>query len=294
MPELTIFSPAKINLVLAITGVREDGFHELVSLVAPVNFGDEITVELVPGQEGDVLTCDFPGVPTDGSNLALRAVTAFRQKHHFAEGVRIQLDKRIPAGAGLGGGSSNASAVLAALNQLTGEPLTNAELIELSATLGSDCPLFLAKKPVIMRGRGEHLSDLEPAANDALKGQRLIIFKPSFGVETGWAYGRMKANGSWYLPTEKAEDMLSQWQASPNSSKVPLFNNMQDAAFEKYLALPTVLELLRERHAVRCLMSGSGSSCFVCLEEGDDVASITATIRECLGEDVFCVETSIV
>ncbi|WP_309382544.1 4-(cytidine 5'-diphospho)-2-C-methyl-D-erythritol kinase [Cerasicoccus frondis] len=294
MASLTLASPAKINLVLAITGVREDGFHDLVSLVAPVAFGDEVTVTLEPNAQADTLACDFPGVPTDGSNLALKAVAAFRQRHDFAGGVHIHLDKRIPAGAGLGGGSSNASTVLAALNSLCGDPLPNAELIELSAELGSDCPLFLAKKPVIMRGRGERLESLSTAAEASLKGQKVILFKPSFGVETGWAYGQMKAKGCWYCAPTDAEKLLSDWQAGPEIHKVPLFNNMQDAAFEKYLALPAVLDLIRERHNARCLMSGSGSSCFVWLEEKDDPEAIISTIKEALGESVFCEKTTVI
>ncbi|GHC09699.1 4-(cytidine 5'-diphospho)-2-C-methyl-D-erythritol kinase [Cerasicoccus arenae] len=293
MSSLTLLSPAKVNLVLAITGVRADGFHDLVSLVAPVAFGDQVTVTLTNEGGGDQLTCDFPGVPTDSTNLALRAVEAFRRRHPFEASVRVDLDKKIPAGAGLGGGSSNASTVLSSINELLDKPLTINELIEVSSELGSDCPLFLAQKPVIMRGRGDQLESLATAAEEALSGQRLILFKPSFGVETGWAYGRMKANGTWYCPATEAEAMLAEWQAGSDLCKVPLFNNMQQAAFEKFLALPVLLELIRERHDARCIMSGSGSACLVWLEPDMASESIIATIQECLGEAAFWVETSI-
>ncbi|MGE9295116.1 MAG: 4-(cytidine 5'-diphospho)-2-C-methyl-D-erythritol kinase [Puniceicoccales bacterium] len=291
MPSLTLRSPAKVNLLLAITGVREDGFHDLVSLVAPLEFGDDVTVEIDPALSGDTLECDFPGVPTDGTNLALRAVAAFREVAPIDGGVRVRLEKRIPAGAGLGGGSSNASTVLLALNELCGQPIDKQRLSEISAALGSDCPLFLAGKPVIMRGRGEHLQMLSEEANASLRGRRVLVFKPGFGINTGWAYGRMKSERRWYCPPEEAEGMVSKWLADPASSEVPLFNNMEGPAFEKYLALPTVLELIRERHGLRCLMSGSGSSCLVLLEGDVDSAAVRATVLEALGDDAFCVET---
>lgn len=292
MSSITLLSPAKVNLVLAITGVRNDGFHELVSLVAPVTFGDEITVALTH-ESGDTLECDFPGVPTDSTNLAMRAVEAFRQRFPFHKGVRIDLDKRIPAGAGLGGGSSNASTVLSALNQLWDKPLSDAELKSMSAKLGSDCPLFLAGEPIVMRGRGERLSGIPTESRAALKGQRLLLFKPSFAIDTAWAYKRMKEHGGWYCPPVEAEELIRSWTAGPGEMKVELYNNMEQPAFEKYLALPTVLGMIREQHGARCLMSGSGSACLVWLDDGLDVASIKSTIRECLGEDCFCVETAI-
>lgn len=293
MPSVTLLSPAKINLVLAVTGVRKDGFHDLVSLVAPLRFGDQITVGLVP-ETGDLLTCDYPGVPTDGRNLALKAVAAFRAKAPFAQGVRIHIDKHIPIGAGLGGGSSNASIVLDALNRLLDKPLSDVELMTISAGIGSDCPLFLARQPVIMRGRGEMLSGLSVESSNALSGQRLIVFKPTFSIETGWAYGRMKAHGGWYCPKEEAEAMIATWQGGPKSGKAKLYNNMEMPAFEKYQALPVVLQLIRERHQARCLMSGSGSSCFVWLDPDTDAGPIVSTIKECLGEQCFWVETAIV
>jgi len=292
MPSITLLSPAKVNLVLAVTGVRSDGFHDLVSLVVPVTFGDEITVALHE-QPGIELTCDYPGVPTDEKNLAHQAVSLFRQKHPFKQGVSIEIDKRIPVGAGLGGGSSNASTVLKALNQLWDKPLSEVELMAMSAKLGSDCPLFLADQPIVMRGRGDLLSGLSYDARSALHGQPLLIFKPSFGVETAWAYGRMKEHGGWYCTKDEAEAVVANWQKGPGEAKVQLFNNMESPVFEKFQALPTILGLIRERHQARCMMSGSGSACLVWLDDGLDVTAIKATIRDSLGEDCFCVQTAI-
>ena len=155
MSTITRVAPAKLNLFLAITGRREDGFHELVSVVAPLKFGDTLRVE--PATEFS-LGCDVPDVPVDGTNLVLRAAQAFAAASGWRGGARFFIEKRIPMGAGLGGGSSNAVAALRALNVLAGpaQGLAPEALARVAAQLGSDCPLFLHDGPVVMRGRGVH------------------------------------------------------------------------------------------------------------------------------------------
>src|SRR6185295_17620749 len=166
--------PAKLNLLLAVTGRRPDGFHELVSVVAPVEFGDTLTVE--PAAEFS-LSCDDPTLPTDASNLVLKAAQAFRTATGWKGGARFALAKRIPMAAGLGGGSSDAAAALSALNQLAGGTLSAPALAQVAAEVGSDCALFLPGGPVVMRGRGERVERLREAAATGLRGRRVLIFK---------------------------------------------------------------------------------------------------------------------
>lgn len=340
---LSVSAPAKINLVLGITGARDDGFHELVSLVAPVAFGDtlhvrlhgkgiigkfrredaggqvlhdgspvathanetreQIVSEATANAQQDILHCNVQGVPTDASNLVLKAALAFREElaaeRTFFDGHwEFTLEKRVPVGAGLGGGSSDASAALEAMNHLCGNPLNEQRLYALAASIGSDCPLFLARTPVVMRGRGDHLTFLGGAARAALKGQRILLFKPSFGINTGWAYGQMKAaEGRMYVAAKAIDSSILRWEDAPQTEPIPLFNNMQTPAFEKYLALPTLLEQLRADHpGLRCLMSGSGSACFALLDKGtkpETVARLKAQIRAAWGEGAFCEETTL-
>ena len=152
-----LFSPAKINLFLAVTGRRADGFHDLVSVVAPLDFGDELSVGAA---NGFVLECDDPAVPVDGSNLILKAAAAFSAATKFKGGAHFKLTKRIPMGAGLGGGSSNAVTALRALNRLSGGLASEAQLEAIAAALGSDCVLFLKSAPMVMRGRGERVGGI--------------------------------------------------------------------------------------------------------------------------------------
>src|SRR5258707_1195531 len=130
--EVSVFSPAKLNLFLAVTGQRADGFHDLVSIAALLDFGDELHAVLA--KAGFTLTCDDPAVPVDGSNLVLKAAQAFAAATGWKGGADFALTKRIPLGAGLGGGSSNAVAALRALNQLSGGALSPAKLAEVAAS----------------------------------------------------------------------------------------------------------------------------------------------------------------
>ena len=227
MEPFTIAAPAKLNLFLAVTGRRADGFHDLVSVVATLDFGDTLRVEPAASLE---LSCDDPAVPADESNLVLVAARAFAAASGWRGGARFVLQKRVPAGAGLGGGSSDAAAALVALNRMAGPSfaLPGARLAEVAASVGSDCPLFLDGGPQVMRGRGERLEALPARAAARLAGRRVLVFKPGFGISTPWAYGRLAAAvpGS-YLASAEAEARLRNWvdDAAAPAERL-LFNSM--------------------------------------------------------------------
>ncbi len=290
---LSVSSPAKLNLFLAVTGRREDGFHELVSVAAPVEFGDELDVSITSDAPGVfTLSCNDPEVPADESNLVLKAARAFARATGVAEGAAFILRKRVPHGAGLGGGSSNAVAALKALNELHGCPLDLAALAALAGEIGSDCPLFLQDRPVIMRGRGERISPLPEAARGRLAGRRVLIFKPSFPVSTRWAYERMAQDGSGYLPVSEAEQRLAAWIDAPAEPVDRLlFNNMEGPVFTKYLALPLLLDLLAKEFALAPRMSGSGSACYCFLREDSPMADIVGCIQSAWGQASVVAET---
>jgi 4-diphosphocytidyl-2-C-methyl-D-erythritol kinase len=284
---LQLFAPAKINLFLAITGRRADGFHDLISLAAPLEWGDTLSLAPSPGALADTLACDFPGVPVDATNLVLKAAVSFRQRAGAGVPfVHFTLVKDVPAGAGLGGGSSDAATALRGLNQLAAHPLSPADLRACAAEVGSDVALFLDNAPVVMRGRGEQVAALPPASQAALRGRELLVFKPPFGVATAWAYGRLRERGTeWYLPAAAAEQKLSTWLAAPSWETLPLENNLEHPVFEKYAALPVLLQELRERFHVRCRMSGSGSACFALLNPASPAGEIIQTIRAAWGPE---------
>lgn len=295
----TIFSPAKINLFLAVTGRRSDGYHDLVSIVAPLDFGDSLIAESgdrkpESGEFGAdagrqfSLACDHPEVPLDDTNLILKAAAAFAAATGWTAPVGFRLTKRIPVGAGMGGGSSNATAALLAMNQLSGANLGRAELAALAAGIGSDCPLFLESGPVIVRGRGERIESLPDAAAGRVRGRKVLVFKPSIGVSTAWAYERMAAGAPQsYLPAAEAERLIAAWIEGKADAAELLFNNLESVVFRKFIALPTLLNRLGRQFGLKPRMSGSGSACFALLPADAPVPEMLATIRDAWGPACF-------
>lgn len=288
MRAIAVYSPAKINLYLAVTGRRPDGFHDLLSLAVPLDFGDTVWLSdsAPPGEAR--LTCSAVDLPTGPENLACRAAALFREETGWTGGLHIELTKRIPWGAGLGGGSSNAVAVLAGLGELTGMRLDPSRLESLAGRLGSDCPLFLRNRPVIMRGRGEALALLPKTAEARIRGTRILLFKPPFAVSTAVAYARLAAGvGGTYSSPAEAEPRLGEWLRSGRAVGELLHNDLEVPVFSKYLALPVLIARLRSRFALPVLMTGSGSACFILLEPGSPVGAICREITEAWGEAAF-------
>lgn len=284
------FSPCKINLMLAILGVRPDGFHELISIVAPTKFGDTLKAQ-ISDKPADTLACNMEGIPLDSTNLVIKAAELFREATGRSEHFDFDLQKRVPAGAGLGGGSSNGAAALLAVNELCGNPLPMKKLSEIAAQMGSDCPLFLTNTPVVMRGRGERVFALRGEAREYIERLKLVIFKPDFSINTGWAYSQMKANPQDYMSENAAESVLSEWLENPSISGLPLINNMQIEAFKKFPALQIVLDEIRTRFRVPAMMSGSGSACFAIVNnlEDDEIAELEKLVKNLLGETALVV-----
>ena len=280
---LVLSSPAKLNLTLAVVGRRADGFHDLISLVSPLALADTLTA--TPAPDGTAtLTCDDPTLSVDASNLVLRAEQAFRATTGWKGGIHFHLQKRIPRGAGLGGGSSNATTALRALDRLAGTHLSAAGLATLAAQLGSDCPLFLADGPVVMRGRGERVEPGAPSVARRWAGRPVWLFKPAWGIETPWAFRRLAALGAVaYERPEEAEARLAAWLTDAEAPLAALpGNTLERVAFEKYLALPAFVTQVREELGLEVRMSGSGSCCFAFAPAGaaaPRVAELTDALR---------------
>lgn len=239
------FAPAKINLYLHILGKRPDGFHELETLMAPISFGDDLEIDRAPN--GIHLSCTNQNLPLNEDNLAYRAASIFLKEFKIDSGVTIALEKRIPIGAGLGGGSSNAAAVLLALRKLFAVDASDEKLASLAAQLGSDIPFFIYEnKAAVCKGRGEIIEPL------ALKGHyQGLLVHPGFGVSTPWAYKTYAANPLRGVEGKKTVDDFT------------LRNDLETAAFSKYLWLPAAKAWFQKQPEVYdSLMSGSGSSVF--------------------------------
>ena len=280
---------AKLNLSLAITGRREDGFHELISLVAPIALADTLTLDV--GRPLG-LTCDDASLSVDGSNLVLKAAAAYVKRRPSAPIGHFHLTKKVPHGAGLGGGSSDAAAALRLLDQASGDPLGLEVLETLAAEVGSDCPFFVRGQAAVMRGRGERLEVLPLAARAALAGRKVVLVKPPFGVPTPEAYALLAKAGK-YRPAAQAEAELAAWIAQPAADPSALGNDLAAPVFAKYLALPVGLESFRRATGVNWQMTGSGSACFAFVSDGFDHARLRADVRRAWGPGAWVEETVI-
>jgi 4-diphosphocytidyl-2-C-methyl-D-erythritol kinase len=257
-------APAKINLSFEIKGRREDGFHEIETLMAPISLSDRLTIER--GPTGDIkFSCDDSSLPIGEENLVVRAARLFRKAMEIGAGVEIALEKKIPHGAGLGGGSSDAAATLLGLNELFETHLDQNELVQLAAQIGSDVPFFILGSAAMCRGRGEIV---EPARLPATF--NLLLVKPDFGVPTPWAYGRWK----------ESRELPGVDYSLQEFSGVRFVNDLERPVFEKFVFLGHVKTWLRRQPEVSAaLLSGSGSTVFAVVRNGSDRNQLAERIR---------------
>ena len=263
MNSFTLKAPAKLNLSLRVLGKRDDGFHEIDTLMVKLQaLADELEFT-----EADDFSfkCDDPSVPSNDDNLVVKATKAFEA----ATGVRckcaISLKKVIPHGAGLGGGSSDAAMTLLGLNKLHDHPLGVEALQNLAASLGSDIPFFLTTGACRCSGRGEKI---EPVPSPPALS--VLLLKPFFGVETPDTYARWKQ--SFEMPRIRYTPQQVQG--------ISLGNDLERPVFEKHRFLAELKQwLLERRETAAALMSGSGSTVFAVLKEGANANALAAAAR---------------
>ena len=269
---MEFLAPAKINLSLRVLGRRADGFHDLESLMCPVSVFD--TLDVTRRAEGGLeFVCDDATLPVGDDNLVVRAARLFCGARGIEPCVSIKLTKRIPHGAGLGGGSSDAATTLLALDRLFETRLSRDALAAMAADLGSDIPFFIYQSAAVIRGRGERV---EPVAfPHALP---LLLIKPPFGVPTPWAYSRWK--DACEIP-----DVPYAAQAFPWGE---LVNDLERPVFEKYIFLADVKRwLLAQPEAAGALMSGSGATVFALLRSKEDAVPLGERVTREFGADLW-------
>lgn len=238
--------------------------------MVPIDLADELEVSHAPGH-GVSLICNDPDLSTGPDNLCMKAAEAFRSEAGIAHGVAISLMKRIPHGAGLGGGSSDAAAVLKAMNVLFDRPLVPEELNLLAATIGSDVAFFLNDGPAWCLGRGEIMEPLEEEA--VLPERHLLLIKPPFPVPTAWAY---QAYSERKPITSRQVQRLGGFEIT---------NDLEPAVFDKYLLLPVIKEWLLEQAGVEsAFMTGSGSTMVGVIKPTVSTGEIQALKKGILGE----------
>jgi 4-diphosphocytidyl-2-C-methyl-D-erythritol kinase len=269
LEKLSIKAPAKINLYLEVLRKRDDGFHEIESLMQAIDLYDEIALEKSDKIE---LTSNDATLPNDSRNLAFRAASAMQERFPFP-GVTINLKKNIPMGAGLGGGSSDAAFVLRALCRLYDLHPTFEELVRIAASLGSDVPFFLTGGQALVKGRGEILESVSLPTD-----YEIVVVSPPLALSTAEVYSRVKFS----LTKKRVGPLLrngidfSGFLRLANDFR----NDLEEVAVEKYPILMELIRSLLGAGAFYSSMTGSGSSFFGLFKSGTEQMSELDYLKE--------------
>src|SRR4029434_320209 len=250
---MQVFAPAKINLSLKIFSRREDGFHEIETFIVPISLCDEIKIDQGDAKKGIEFRCDDASVPDGEDNLAVRAAKTFLEATKVKSGVAIELKKRIPHGAGLGGGSSDAASTLLTLNELFETNLPREALAKMAETIGSDVPFFIFQSAAKCKGRGERVTPLKLPER-----LPILLLKPAFEVSTAWAYSRWQDSLEIPGVSHEAQEFAGQ----------TFVNDLEPSVFGKFVFLAQLkMWLLDQSEVGAALMSGSGSTVFAVMRE---------------------------
>ncbi|HET6488126.1 MAG TPA: 4-(cytidine 5'-diphospho)-2-C-methyl-D-erythritol kinase [Syntrophales bacterium] len=275
----TVQSPAKINLILKVLRRREDGYHDIASLMQKVSLSDEI--QFTPRRQGIALTCPGSDLPTGEGNLVVRAARALFTEAGFAGGVEIALRKRIPTAAGLGGGSSNAATTLVILNDLFRFGFDRERLIRIGARLGADVPFFIYGSAAWAFGIGDLL---EPAVIPA--GMWFVLVNPGFEVPTKWVYQSLN------LPlTNTAVKYSIPSFSGVRDLAAALSNDLETVTVRQYPVLAELKGFLLRQGAIGSLMSGSGPTVFGLFDNEPDAIKAEGALRTSYAYAVFRAQT---
>lgn len=250
---VTVRAHAKINIGLQVVRRRDDGYHDIDTVFHRIGWHD--TVAIARAERGIALRCSAPELPTDETNLCVRAARAFCEAAGYDGGLRLELDKRIPTGAGLGGGSADAAAVLRALPSLLDAPLAEEDLFRIALALGSDVPYFLHEGSAHARGRGELLAYFPLRLP-----YWILTVHPGIHVSTAWAYGALRLAPG--LALQPLREILERHLREPAVLVNRIRNDFETVVLPAHDDVLRSKELLYRLGAVFALMSGSGSSVF--------------------------------
>ncbi len=269
---LTMSAPAKINLSLDITGKLDNGYHSLEMILQTISLKDEIVLE--KQNEGISIECNQPLVPLDDSNICYKAARIFFLKTGIQGGVKIKIDKKIPIGAGLAGGSTNAAAALKGLNALYDARLSGEELISLGLQCGSDVPFCLVGGTCLARGIGEKLSPLP-----ALRGVHAVLIMPDFSVSTAWVYQNYRMDDPVRHPNTQAILSAIQTGDIPGVAR-EMKNVLESVTAVKYPEIEGIKRDLKNRGALGSMMSGSGPSVFGLFSDAEQAHCVFSTLQK--------------
>lgn len=283
LKKLTVQASAKVNLHLAVKNRRKDGFHDIESVFLAVDFGDSLHFELIEGENRQEIVMEGLDFPVQAEkNIIFRALSLFREKTGFSGGIKVRVEKRIPLGGGLGGGSSDAAAALLAVNKLAGLPLNRDALLETAGVLGSDVPFFIYETAAAwVTGRGENIQPIEAPR------LFLVLVNPGFHSDTADAFRLLDKyrDNSKFIPaqthrTTVITDNPAEWEFY--NDFLPVFYEREKSAYGE------IISSLRELGADFASLSGAGSTCFGVFRKREIADKAAEVLRESRGFVQLC------
>lgn len=271
---------AKINLLLDIVATRTDGYHDLFMIMQSVGVYDTVTVEKIKGRD-ITITCNIDDIPLDEKNIAHKAAVAFFKANKIrSRGIHIDIFKRIPHAAGLAGGSADGAGVLVALNELYKTNLSLDELCQIGVTIGADVPFCIKGGTLLSQGIGDVLNKVKP-----LRKCYIVLAKPDFGVNTGYAYRQFDECGKVHTP-----DKFGMLCAMQSRDLKQICSKMENV-FEQFIEVPNRIEMkeiMRSNNALGVCMSGSGPTVFGIFESKEDAKKSAEELKQYAKDICVC------
>ena len=269
--KLTLWTAAKINLYLDIVGKRNDGYHEIESVMQSVTLYDRLVLK--PFKEGIKILSDEPGIPLGRENLCYKAAELFLKKTKIKQGLQIEIHKTIPRKAGLGGGSADAAATLWGMNKLFGVRVPLIILSKWASLLGADVPFCLRGGTSLVRGKGEILIPLP-----SLKDGWLVLLDPGIPVSTSWVYEKIRGELTKKKLSAKLLANLVEKEGLLGISKF-LYNRLEEVVLERFPVMKAVKKEMMQARAKGTLMTGSGSIIFGMVENKKEGESLRSKLQ---------------
>ncbi|MGB0909428.1 MAG: 4-(cytidine 5'-diphospho)-2-C-methyl-D-erythritol kinase [Nitrospirales bacterium] len=285
--EVRVRAPAKVNLILKVLGRLPNGYHEVWSVMQSVNLFDLLSLRRGFSPNDIRLTCDTAAVPLGKDNIVYRATELVLKKASIDEGVEVHLEKQIPMGAGLGGGSSDAAATIFGLVQLFQLQWSISEMAALGATLGSDVPFFFSMPQALIRGWGQEVVPLTVTGT-----QWILLVKPEFPIETGWAYQQLAKSRSLVPTLSKDLQGIERGEVLDFDDILPLMeNDFEPVLFPEISRLGELKAQILSLGSEVALLSGSGSTIFGVFAQEETALKAMEVIAGDSTMQVFCVST---
>jgi len=289
-----LFAPAKINLFLAVSGKRKDGYHEITTVLSKLSIGDSLKV--IRKSHSSDITIKCPGFTEleNENNLVYKAATRWFHKSKEKWGVEIVVSKKIPPMSGLGGGSSDAISTLLGMNEIGDHRLSDNDMIELASSIGSDCPSFFYEGSCLAEGRGECLRGIDQKASGEILGRKVFLFRPSIGLSTADSYSLL-AKSKAYSSKLWATNQINAWENNDLPIQELLHNDFEVPVFEKHRYFQPLFERIENKFGLSSNLSGSGSCCFSFLPaEFNQLSDLRNEVYRAWGEEAWLQNTEII